>query len=154
MVSACAVLSRPCHRVMARVLPLWTALLLPANAVLSSSLLWSPDLLAAELPSCQCVLCCPLTVQVPREAVLSMRSVLASAGASSSLASLLPVLPLLCGLCGCAGRNEVGSCRLPYLNSSLVGGCLSRISRKYGFVGEGVTGSTFEVSKVHARSGD
>lgn len=66
----------------------------------------------------------------------------------------LHVLPLLCGLCGCAGRNEVGSRRLPYLNSSLVGGCLSRISRKYGFVGEGVTGSTFEVSKVHARSGD
>lgn len=95
---------------MARVLPPWTALLLPANAVLSSSLLWSPDLLVLSFRP---VLSSDSAV--PGEAVLSMRSVLTSAGASSLLASALPV----CYLYAAAGVAVLVGMRLGLIGSRI-----------------------------------
>lgn len=63
---------------MALVPPLWTALLLPVDAVLSHHLVCcgnqSPvSLLLSLLPVG--ALCCPMTVNVPSEAAFSVRSV-------------------------------------------------------------------------------
>lgn len=117
--------SEDCYCVMALVPLLWTALLLPVDAVLSHHLVCCGNqscLLAAESPSCWCPLLSDDSDCAQRGCILREVCALTSAGAGLHLHHLCPcsessfTTATLCGLCGCVGWKENGPCRLPYLN--------------------------------------